>query len=476
MRSLRSRFRGDPGKARTHPEHGPPPTNVRRQPLVRLPFSSDLPTADPYLAGHGDPAWSAAHYALDLGYDLAGNRLRGEAVIDAVANEQLSRVVLDLAGLEVSKVTVDGRPPAKYATRANRLVVTLKEPVRAGRPLRLVVKYAGAPRPLVERHHGDAGWEELADGVIVAGQPHGAPTWFPCNDRPDDKASYSITVTASADYTVVSNGELVASKRGASTVTWHYEQVEPMATYLATVQIGRYELRPYAGTPVPMVAAVPPDVGDGFEAAFGRQPEMLARFVEWFGPYPFAAYTSVVTADDLEIPLESQALSTFGRNFCRDDWDAIRLVAHELAHQWFGNAVTLARWRDIWLHEGFACYSEWLWSEASGGESAEEWARHHHELLAELDHDFALDDPGPEVMFDDRVYKRGALALHALRLTVGDARFFALLKDWVADHSGGSVTTEEFRSYAEQHTGVVLDDLFDEWLTAEALPDLPPAS
>ena len=209
---------------------------------MRLPFTSDLPTADPYLTGHGDPAWSAAHYALDLDYDLAGNRLRGDAVIDAVAEEQLSRVVLDLAGLEVSKVTVDGRPPAKYATRGNRLVVTLKEPVPAGGPFRLVVKYAGAPRPLVERHHGDAGWEELADGVIVAGQPHGAPTWFPCNDRPDDKASYSITVTAAADYTVVSNGELVASKRGASTVTWHYEQVEPMATYLATVQIGRYEL------------------------------------------------------------------------------------------------------------------------------------------------------------------------------------------------------------------------------------------
>jgi aminopeptidase N len=244
------------------------------------------------------------------------------------------------------------------------------------------------------------------------------------------------------------------------------------------VQIGRYELRPYADAAVSMTAAVPAGAGPGFEAAFGRQPEMMERFVEWFGPYPFDGYTCVVTADDLEIPLESQSLSTFGRNFCVDDWDAIRLVAHELAHQWFGNAVTLARWQDIWLHEGFACYCEWLWSEASGGESADHWAEHHHDKLARLDQDqdLVLGDPGPELMFDDRVYKRGALTLHALRRTVGDDAFFALLRGWVAEHTGGSVTTDEFRAYAADETGADLDDLFDAWLTAEELPDLPAAS
>jgi aminopeptidase N len=443
---------------------------------VRLPGTSDLPTADPYLPGHGDPAWSAAHYALDLDYDLVGNRLRGVAVIDALAEEELSRVVLDLAGLDVTKVTVDGRPPAKYAARGHRLVVTLDEPVPMGATFRLLVKFAGTPTPIVDRHHGDAGWEELADGVIVAGQPHGAPTWFPCNDRPDDKASYSITVTAATEYVVVSNGELVGRTRGSSSVTWRYEQVEPMSTYLATVQIGRYELRPYDDAPVPMTAAVPPDIGAGFEAAFGRQPEMMARFVEWFGAYPFSGYTVVVTADDLEIPLESQALSTFGRNYCRDDWEAIRLVAHEMAHQWFGNAVTLARWQDIWLHEGFACYSEWLWSEASGGDSADQWARHHHQRLAGLEQDLVLADPGPELMFDDRVYKRGALTLHALRTTVGDEPFFRLLKDWVAEHHGGTVTTETFRAFAAERTGAALAELFDDWLNATELPDLPVAS
>jgi len=443
---------------------------------VRNPLHSDLPTADPYLPGHGDRSWSATHYALVLDYDVAGNTLRGEAVIDAMAEDDLSRVVLDLAGLDVAKVSVDGKPPATSVTRSNRLVVTPRSPLASGARFRMVVKYAGKPRPLIDRHHGDAGWEELEDGVIVAGQPHGAPTWFPCNDRPDDKASYSVTVTTASDYSVISNGELAEKRRGSSSTSWRYEQVEPMATYLATVQIGRYEVRPYDDSAVPMTAAVPSDAGDGFEAAFGRQPEMMAAFVEWFGPYPFRCYTAVVTPDDLEIPLESQSLSTFGRNFLVEDWHAVRLVAHELAHQWFGNAVTLARWQDIWLHEGFACYSEWLWSEVSGGESAEHWARHHHEKLSELDQDLVLADPGPELMFDDRVYKRGALTLHALRLTVGDDAFFGLLREWVADHAGGSVTTEEFRAYAAESTGADLDELFDAWLTEKSLPDLPAAS
>ena len=118
-------------------------------------------------------------------------------------------------------------------------------------------------------------------------------------------------------------------------------------------------------------------------AAFGRQPQMMAYFEEAFGPYPFASYTCVITDDDLEIPLESQGMSTFGRNFLVDDWDHERLVAHEMAHQWFGNAVTLGQWKDIWLHEGFACYAEWLWSEESGAASAQERAAHHHERLAE---------------------------------------------------------------------------------------------
>lgn len=433
---------------------------------------SQLPTADPYLPDHGDPSWGAEHYDLDLGYDLARNHLRGQAVISAVAIEPLSRIVVDLSTLKPTKVLLNGKQPARYAVRGHRLVITPKQELKAGAGFELKITYAGNPKPLIDKHHDDAGWEELTDGVIVAGQPHGAPTWFPCNDRPDDKASYSITVSAPHDYTVVANGTLTKRYRAASATTWVYRQDEPMATYLATVQIGRYEIRELAKNP-PLMAAIPADSDPGFEAGFGRNAEMLTTFTELFGPYPFPTYTVVVTDDELEIPLESQSLSTFGRNFLSGDWDAVRLVAHELAHQWFGNAVTLKRWQDIWLHEGFACYSEWLWSEASGGESADAWAERHHARLADKPQDLLLGDPGPALMFDDRVYKRGALTLHALRRTVGDDAFFDLLRAWVATHAGGSVTTADFVSMAVERTGAELTDLFVAWLHRTELPDLP---
>jgi aminopeptidase N len=433
---------------------------------------SGLPTADPYLPGHGDRAWSARHYDLELDYAVEGNRLAGTATLRCVAEEETARIVLDLAYLQVQKVTVDGKPPAKWAHREHRLILALRKPVRKGQELTVQVRYSGRPRPLVLRPHGDAGWEELADGVIVAGQPHGGPTWFPCNDRPDDKASYAISVTAPAGYTVVSNGTLARRIRRGSGETWAYEQDEPMSTYLATVQIGRYDLVPLDPGPagVPITLAVPP--GADWEPAFGRQAEMMATYAGLFGPYPFPGYTAVVTDDDLEIPLESQSLSTFGRNFLDPDWGTNRLVAHELAHQWFGNTVTLAAWRDIWLHEGFACYAEWLWSEAAGLDTADEHARHHHERLRRLPQDLLLADPGPEDMFDDRVYKRGALTLHALRGRVGDEAFFDLLRQWVARHRAGSVTTADFEALAEGVTDEELGGLFDSWLRDTDLPAL----
>ena len=427
---------------------------------------------DDYFPEYGDASYDVLHYDLRLVYRVEGNHLEGRAELRAVAREDLDVIRLDLHGFDVSKVRLDVVPVAKYAHKRGKLRVRTKKPIAAGQEFLLTVRYDGSPRPVSDGSDG-MGWEELTDGVLVAGQTNGAPSWFPCNDRPSNKASYRIEVTAASPYRVVANGQLVSRHQGAGRTTWVYLQPEPMATYLATVQIGRYVAREVPDAPVPMTAALPGKRLDDYEAGFGRQAEMMAFFVDAFGPYPFGSYTVVITDDELEIPLEAQSLSIFGSNFLTDAWESVRLVAHEMAHQWFGNSVTAETWRDIWLHEGFACYAEWLWSEQSGGPTADEQAVTHWKKLAEQPQDLLLGDPGPEDMFDDRVYKRGALLLHALRTEVGDQTFFALLHEWTGRHSYGSVTTKMFVDLAEELTGRPLDALFTPWLSEPELPELP---
>lgn len=423
---------------------------------------------EPYIADHGDESFDVTHYSLGLAYKPSGNRLDGDAVLTCVARTDTAAVTLDLAGLRVGKVVLDGQP-ARFTHSGSRLRIAAG--LTAGQEFEVRVKYAGSPGTLKARHLDDAGWEELTDGVIVAAQPHGAPTWFPCNDRPGNKATYAMTMAAPSEYHVAMSGNLTEQRRRGSVTEWTWEMPHPMATYLATVQVGRYEVRELGDR---VTVWAPSDLsGDGYDASFGQQPRMMRFFESRFGPYPFDAYTVVVTDDPLDIPLESQSLSTFGRNFADDDWDAVRLVAHELAHQWFGNAVTLREWHDIWLHEGFACYAEWLWSEESGGRTAAEQASHHHDKLAGLHQDLVLADPGPALMFDDRVYKRGALTLHALRSAVGDEAFFDVLRGWVDRFRGGNATTADFEALAAEISGTSLDELFEAWLRSPELPALP---
>lgn len=433
---------------------------------------------DPYIPDHGSGGYAVRHYELTLDVRLAGNMLQGRAVITAQALANLDSVDLDLIGLGLDKASVNGTRVAKASHRGGRLNLLLPAPVRAGEEFTVDVRYSGYPAPDAGAW-GDVGWEELNDGVLVAAQPTGAPTWFPCNDRPGDKATYRFTVTTDAYYTAVCNGRRVSHARKSSREIWVYEQTAPMATYLATLQIGRYRLLqlPAGATQVPIHVAVPANLQARAAAALSRQREMVDVFGDRFGPYPFPAYTVVVTEDELEIPLEAQSLSIFGRNHLDTGWEAQRLIAHELSHQWFGNSLTLGSWRDIWLHEGFACFAEWVWSEDSGSLTIAERAEAAHAKLRAEPHDLVVGDPGPEHMFDDRVYKRGALALEALRRSVGDAAFFILLREWAAQNRHGSVSTAAFARLADKLCagvdGFSAMAVLTPWLYQAALPALP---
>ncbi|MFF0541755.1 M1 family metallopeptidase [Nocardia thailandica] len=431
---------------------------------------------DSYLPQNGNRGYRVSRYELELGYRVASNRLAGRAVIIAVTTAVRDWFALDLSqALTVAKVYVNGTKAARYTHQHGKLAITPQQKIPAGGVLEITVQYAGTPKP-VRGPWGEVGWEELTEGALVASQPNGAASWFPCDDHPSSKASYRISITTDSPYYALANGSLLRKQVKASQTTWVYEQAEPMAAYLATIQIGnyrKYRIGP-AQAAVPMQAIVPARLRANFEHDFARQPRMMAVFTEKFGPYPFEGYSVVVTEDDLEIPIEAQSISIFGANHCDGRRGAERLVAHELAHQWFGNSLTLRRWRDIWLHEGFACYAEWIWSEASGGASADQLARAARNNLARQPQDLVVGDPGPKLMFDDRVYKRGALTLHALRLELGDREFFRLIREWTTRYRHGSVTSEEFTDLAGHYSVVPLRGLFDAWLGETTLPQLPP--
>jgi aminopeptidase N len=428
---------------------------------------------DPYLPANGNFGYRVSRYELDLEYKVNINRLSGTATITAATLASLKTFSLDLSdALAVSKVSVNGHRPASFQRSHGKLNITLSSTLPAGAAMAINVRYAGTPKP-IRSLWGEVGFEELTSGALVAGQPNGAASWFPCDDHPSSKASYRIAISTENPYHALANGELVSRRTRAAMTTWTYEQAEPTSTYLITLQIGEYAAHRLAKSPVLMNAVLPQRLRDNFDYDFGRQPQMMKLFVKSFGPYPLSTgYTVVVTDDDLEIPLEAQGISIFGANHCDGERSAERLIAHELAHQWFGNSVTARRWRDIWLHEGFACYAEWLWSEDAGDRTANELAKYYHRKLASSDQDLLLADPGPRDMFDDRVYKRGALTLHVLRRTIGDDQFFALLRDWTARHRHGTAVTDDFTGLAANYSNESLRPLWQAWLYSTDVPDL----
>ncbi|SDO99472.1 Peptidase family M1 [Microbacterium sp. ru370.1] len=429
--------------------------------------------ADPYAPQSGDTAYDVLSYDLALSYRVRTNRLEGVATIAGVARDALASFALDLVGLRTSRVRVDGAP-VRFAAGPRVLRVTPAGTITAGERFEVEVTYAGAPAPRRSRW-GTVGWEELTDGALVAGQPIGAPTWFPCNDRPDARARMRMEITVDDGYAVAATGVAGATTRRGGRATTTFTSDVPTATYLAAVHVGRYRTRPLAGSGQgvvpPVSVTVPPALTAAADRAFSTVPDMLRLFDRLFGPYPQEACTLVVTADELEIPLEAQGLAVFGMNHLVPA--AQRLVAHELAHQWFGNSVGLARWSDIWLNEGFACYAEWLWSEQSGGADVETCVAESHARLAAQPQDLLLVDPGPDDMFDDRVYKRGAIALHAVRRRIGDAAFFDLLRGWTAEFRHSLVTTDDFRRAVEKAGGADAVTVLSRWIDHGALPPRP---
>ncbi|MCM0678946.1 M1 family metallopeptidase, partial [Micromonospora phytophila] len=436
---------------------------------------------DSYFPDYGNSGYDVTHYDLRLRYDPQTDRLTGTTTILARATQDLSRFNLDFL-LDVESVRVNGWPATATREGVHELVVTPRRAVAAGQQLTIVVRYAGVPSETLVG--GYTGWTRTDDGALAVNEPESAWWWFPANDHPSDKATFDISVSVPTGVEVISNGVQPRAPlpEAGNRTRWSWRTTSPTATYLAFLAIGQYDVvTDTAPNGQPVVNAYSTSLGELEPAARGSI-ERTAEVVEWasgiFGPYPFEAQGGVAAPPGaLGFALETQTRSVYSSGFWRRGANTY-VVVHENAHQWFGDSVSVADWRDIWINEGFATYAEWLWSQEQGEGTAQELFDFTYASYPADDEFWQVlpGDPGPNQVFADAVYDRGAMALHQLRLAVGDDAFFRILPAWTAEHRHGNATVAQFQALAERISGLDLDQLITTWLFTPDRPKLATAA
>ena len=432
---------------------------------------------DPYYPTDGNTGYDVGHYDLRLQYRPATDQLSGTATILATATQDLSQFSFDF-GLHTDSVLVNNFP-ATYTSTGSKLVITPSATLPKGSPITVVVRYDGIPSQVTI--NGEKDWLRTPDGAQAVQEPHIAAFWYPANDHPTDKATYDISVAVPNGTQVVSNGVLASSSSQLGQTRWNWRSTKPQATYLTFIAIGKYDIRQAVGPDgEPVITAYGANIGANHDAAVAsveRTPEVLGWESSLFGPYPFEAQGGVVPAVPFGFALENQTRPVYDPRFFRSGAD-MSVIVHENAHQWFGDAVSVHRWSDIWLNEGFASYAEWLWSEKEGEGTAQQLFDYYYNSVPASDPQWQVlpGDPGADNQFSDfAVYTRGALALQALRNAVGDDSFFAILKAWVAAREYSDGTIDQFIGVAEKVSGKPLHDLFQQWLFTPSRPSLPAA-
>lgn len=412
---------------------------------------------DPYYPDDGNSGYDVRHYDVHLTYDPAHpDHLEGNTTITAHATGDLRRFHLDLTGFDVTSVTVDGTPTGSIAREgAHELVVTPVTPVQADSNFTVRVRYAGDPV--------GEGWHRLDDGGADAvGEPHVATSWFPANDHPSDKATMSLTATVPDGWSVVGNGRPgPVTHDGQGRTTYRWREDRPMVTYASTVAIDRFTVhRGHLSDGTPVINAYSPGALIDPDAE-AQQNEIIEFLASLFGPYPYSSAGAVVMMGRHgNIPaMETQSRPTY-------DYALFDVaIAHEMAHQWFGDSVSISDWRDGCVSECFAEYAQWLWYEHQGDDiDGDYYLPSVDEALRTPEFwDVPLYDPGAGKELDSALYERGPLMLHALRRTIGDETFFALLKRWQSDHRYGNASLPQFERLAGKMSGTNLTGFFHAW-------------
>jgi aminopeptidase N len=438
---------------------------------------------DPFYPNAGNGGYDVRHYSLKLDYEPQNEQLAGDVSISARATQDLSSFNLDLRGYRVQSVTVNGSA-ASFTRKGQELTITPSAGLRRNRDFSVRVVYDGHANYVLDPDKSKDGWIPTDDGAFVVNEPQGAPTWFPANDTPKDFATFDFAITVPEGRTALANGRLVGTTDNGDTTTWRWAESSPMVPYLTTATNGVFETD-FDDTVLdglPQYNAVDPQTRRfgqkepepqlAWDRLNATQEPALELFSRLYGPYPYDSVGAIVDwADNVFYSLESQTKPNY--------WHVASeaTIVHEIAHQWFGDAIVLERWPDMWLNEGFATWSEWIWFEETTGPSAQQ---QFDALYATPEDSAAGQDlwfpapnglSGPEELFHTPVYDRGAMTLQALRQKVGNETFFTIVRAWYAENKFSNVTTQDFIALAERVSGQQLDQFFHVWLFEEGRPE-----
>lgn len=433
------------------------PVPAKADPLAGAPGLDD-----PYYPLDGNGGYDVGHYEVTIDYDPPSHQLTGTTRVDATATQPLRMFNLDFDGPDVRMVSVNNLPAAFDRNGAHELTVTPLLPLLPGLPFTVTVDYAGQAR----NTEGEGWTYAPSGGAFVAGEPHSATTWYPLNDTPLDKATFTLHVSVPEEWEVVSNGvrtqnAVTGVKRN---VTWETHQ--PVLGYLTTVAIDHYDyLEQRRANGTPLISAFAPNAERNRDTE-QRLPEILDFAEALYGPYPFDAAGGIYVDADLEFSLETQTRPIYA------PWTDLQTVVHEITHQWWGDSVSVRQWSDICLNECFASYTaDYLWPERMEGKDVD--ADYRETIRKYRDDqkfwDIPLENPGAGNEFT-AVYYRGPLFLHALRKQLGDDVFFTAVREFNAAHAYGNASMPEFRTFMQSKSSTELSGFFDAWLNRTALP------
>ncbi|MET0794325.1 MAG: M1 family metallopeptidase, partial [Polyangiaceae bacterium] len=435
------------------------------------------------------------HLALDLSLDFATKSVSGAATLsfERIAPEA-GELSLDAVGFSIESVRVDagkGFATAPFSYDGDTLVVEGLERVAAGK---VEVRYRVTPRRGLYFLEPDAKVKDRPKQVWTQCQDEDARHWIPCHDKPHVKMTSELKVSVPSGFVALSNGELIDSQTpagGKKAWSYHFRLDKPHPSYLLTLVAGNFTIVSDRDADlgkalqVPVQYYVPPARKKDTARSFGETPRMIELFSRLTGvPFPWQRYSQIVVSDFIFGGMENTTATTMYEHVLLDERAALDitsndLVAHELAHQWFGDFVTCRDWSHAWLNEGFATFMEHVEREDGIGRDEYDYGvasdndTYLHEASARYARPIVCRDYAEPIdLFDRHLYEKGGLVLHMLRRELGDQTFWAGVTQYLTSHAYGVVETNDLQRALESVSGRSLERFFDSWVYRPGHPEL----